>query len=623
MSGHDNPGFEDIDPEPGHTSSLLDTPIPLYQPSLLTPPHSQSFLTQTIRFGPSPDRQEEYVIVRTPPPVPSRAVTPGAHTLSTYVSDDSDDSDDGSGAWAPSDRYGASVATNITSGDSDLQNISHPIERLQEAYEMADPSPGGQPVLLSSGVLNVSSADETGSRLGRWLNRTVGPQRGVDRLGRKTIRDLKKLRTKGFDVRYGKRRAIGTGNYGAVYSGVYTYGIMNLTERERQYLGYDIVPDRTQFAAKYVQFGGTGAETLMPRIYHEIEKQCMKRLANHTNIVAFRMAINLGQSHRVVRHRDQQQQHHHGDQFRSYERMFLIMELGDRGTLANMVSNSKINDILAVSFIRQLCSGMAYIHGKGITHGDAHSGNVLVFSSSGQTGANLTAKWTDFGRSLCRDHWSGRDMTDAEFLALIRTDVQQMVIILNALLECARTAGAANTGLDVQPVRRFVERLSQTNRSLDDELRLPFLSQTVEVIETDRNLESICVAQIPYDDCGHHEVHSVYVSGCAPGVSCTLHKAVQTNISVEFKANQDADKLEHYLHADIAGKDVDLIPMMGLDKDACKLLKCPIKKDEVRTLTYKFTIPKTMPNTDANVKSRLIGSGGDLYCTGTYLSVRD
>jgi serine/threonine protein kinase len=103
------------------------------------------------------------------------------------------------------------------------------------------------------------------------------------------------------------------------------------------------------FAAKYVKLGPlTG---ISRRINHEIEKQTMKGMADHENVVKYKLAINLGAvkvMQNIVNPRHD---------FNSYDRMFIIMEWADQGTLKQFIDQGRVNDMYATIFTMQLCAG--------------------------------------------------------------------------------------------------------------------------------------------------------------------------------------------------------------------------------------------------------------------------
>lgn len=92
---------------------------------------------------------------------------------------------------------------------SATRRFDTPYVRLPKIFKNA---PLGYQSLRSSqdltGELPVSSDDESVS--------------GEDLLTQKTVRDLRKLKARGFDISFGEGNRVGKGSFGEVYRGVYT-----------------------------------------------------------------------------------------------------------------------------------------------------------------------------------------------------------------------------------------------------------------------------------------------------------------------------------------------------------------------------------------------------------------
>ena len=86
------------------------------------------------------------------------------------------------------------------------------------------------------------------------------------------------------------------------------------------------------------------------------------------------------------------------DHFMINNEIYIVMEM-ETGTLNKQIVNrfsEGMNENQAKYWFHQMAQGIAYMHRIGITHGDAHSGNVLIRQiNDGST----VCKWTDFGES--------------------------------------------------------------------------------------------------------------------------------------------------------------------------------------------------------------------------------
>ncbi len=62
-----------------------------------------------------------------------------------------------------------------------------------------------------------------------------------------------------------------------------------------------------------------------------------------------------------------------------YKTVFIVTEFLEGESLRSLlVRLGRIPQLLAVKYIRQICSGLAYAHGKGIIHRDIHADNIMV-----------------------------------------------------------------------------------------------------------------------------------------------------------------------------------------------------------------------------------------------------
>ena len=75
---------------------------------------------------------------------------------------------------------------------------------------------------------------------------------------------------------------------------------------------------------------------------------------------------------------------------REGEDYFIVMELVDGATLAEMIEEGPLPEPVAIDFAVQICSGLAYAHRQGLLHRDVKPGNILVTKDD-------VVKLSDFG----------------------------------------------------------------------------------------------------------------------------------------------------------------------------------------------------------------------------------
>ncbi|CAG2101650.1 unnamed protein product [Medioppia subpectinata] len=336
-----------------------------------------------------------------------------------------------------------------------MRESQKPWPQLRGRYEFApDTYQSARTGDTTSGELNVSSAEWSAGGLGR-LASYVTARKKVARLQAKTKRDLRKLLGKGFDVAYINAQSLGRGAFGEVFRGGYTDQI-EVTKRTPQGRYLRDVKSGDQFAAKYVQFPPDRVAS--DHLNYFIEK-CILKSLQHKNIVTYRVAINLG---RKVILRSVS-----GDPSKdivSYRRAFLVMDCADQGTLKHFGDGGRLNDQLTVQFTRELCAAMAYMHGKGVSHGDVHIWNILVFSAPG---GRYTAKWADFGFAVSRDVFArwGQELTPRVMYKRAKADAKFLRSVTKYMLAtCAKNPG--NVGVDLSEVRALDAELLSSKELL-------------------------------------------------------------------------------------------------------------------------------------------------------------
>ena len=75
---------------------------------------------------------------------------------------------------------------------------------------------------------------------------------------------------------------------------------------------------------------------------------------------------------------------------RAGEDYFIVMELVDGATLAEMIEDGPLPEPVAIDFGAQICNGLAYAHRQGLLHRDVKPGNILVTRDD-------VVKLSDFG----------------------------------------------------------------------------------------------------------------------------------------------------------------------------------------------------------------------------------
>ncbi|CAG2102344.1 unnamed protein product [Medioppia subpectinata] len=362
-----------------------------------------------------------------------------------------------------------------------------PMQVLERTFERA-PADYRTPLLdksSSSGALRLSSGS------GRMHVPSVGHMWKRLRTGRLALTDAERLRQKtkrnvrhalrdwGFDVKYKTTKKLGQGCWGIVYRGVYNENISKLSEKQ----------------GRYMLGAAPGVHGRRRNGRPTVERH---REGVNENIVAFRASVHLGR--RVVL-RNVWEGVDGARDIISYYRMFLIMDYGDEGSLYSFMIYKRLNDRLCIEFIRQLCSGLVYMHGQGIAHCDVHAGNVLLFDRNLPGNARRTTtwydgsdaavgedtvgdyvvKWTDFGYAVSRNHFAGWgvDISAPDWRREIREDELAFGVLLHIMVDTAETFGAGNEGLDLAFMRALADDLRQTGQPLADVLtQYPFEKNT-------------------------------------------------------------------------------------------------------------------------------------------------
>jgi len=84
---------------------------------------------------------------------------------------------------------------------------------------------------------------------------------------------------------------------------------------------------------------------------------------------------------------------------------FLVMDLAEGPTLAELFAQAPFEPLRACRLIRQLCDGLDHAHGHGLIHRDLKPDNVIVASTAGDEVARIG----DFGIAILRESTESSD----------------------------------------------------------------------------------------------------------------------------------------------------------------------------------------------------------------------
>jgi len=94
------------------------------------------------------------------------------------------------------------------------------------------------------------------------------------------------------------------------------------------------------------------------------------------------------------------------EQFEFEDKIFIVMEYVENGSLARIVSSfGPLDEHVMANYIKQILHGLQYLHEQGIIHRDIKGANILI-SKLG------TIKLSDFGISKILDADKSRCITD-------------------------------------------------------------------------------------------------------------------------------------------------------------------------------------------------------------------
>ncbi|CAG2116522.1 unnamed protein product [Medioppia subpectinata] len=256
-------------------------------------------------------------------------------------------------------------------------------------------------------------------------------------------------------------RELGRDVYSAVYEGTYTEAIANIQGRAAKFMteGDRPVQPGHKFAAKRVVF--TADTDVSRRLRYEIEKQVLKELVGHPNVVTYRVTVNFGRQtvlSNTIGARD----------VLCYDRSYIVIDYTDAVHLGQFKGSGGLTDGLAVQFIQGLSAGLFHMHNNGIIKGDINDEGVLICTGEGPDG--YAAKWADFGASIHRQLFSqwGIAISDQEFDKYRRQDCQQASGLFDSMLATV-AIGADAEGMSgaVQEMRTYVAEMRVSHQPLN------------------------------------------------------------------------------------------------------------------------------------------------------------
>lgn len=124
--------------------------------------------------------------------------------------------------------------------------------------------------------------------------------------------------------------------------------------------------------------------------------------------------------------------------------------------------------------------------------------------------------------------------------------------------------------------------------------------------------EVISFKTCPVNNC---EIHEVRVDPCPQTLNnnvCNIRRRKPATMSFDFTPHFDADTLEANLHW-IKSED-QLLPLINMEKDACKTTTCPIQKDQKSTYSIEIPIQNKFPINYYNIKWSFIAPDGNQCC---------
>ncbi|XP_075148679.1 MD-2-related lipid-recognition protein-like [Haematobia irritans] len=111
------------------------------------------------------------------------------------------------------------------------------------------------------------------------------------------------------------------------------------------------------------------------------------------------------------------------------------------------------------------------------------------------------------------------------------------------------------------------------------------------------------------------DLSEVRVDPCArdnPNAGCTFRRRNPATMELDFTPKFDADRLSASLNWVRA--DGDELPLISMDRDACKYTNCPVKNGEQQTYKIQIPIDKKFPVGAYTIKWTFAAPGGEQCC---------
>jgi len=98
------------------------------------------------------------------------------------------------------------------------------------------------------------------------------------------------------------------------------------------------------------------------------------------------------------------------------------------------------------------------------------------------------------------------------------------------------------------------------------------------------------------DSVGDCTIDEVRVNPCPQAeqnAACHIRRSKQSKMSFDFTPNFDADSLDATLVW--VKSETELLPLITMDREACKATSCPVKKGQQQTYNLDVPIPPRTP----------------------------